>query len=69
MPPQPEKKKQQEKWVSCPQCGNESAYSCQNAFRPFCSVRCKGLDLGAWASEQFALAEHLPKSGAEFERH
>lgn len=44
-----------EKWVICPQCGGPSLYAPHNAFRPFCSQRCKQLDLGAWASEQFAL--------------
>jgi endogenous inhibitor of DNA gyrase (YacG/DUF329 family) len=26
-----------------------------NEFRPFCSERCKLLDFGAWANEEFAL--------------
>jgi endogenous inhibitor of DNA gyrase (YacG/DUF329 family) len=26
-----------------------------NEFRPFCSERCKLLDFGAWADEEFAL--------------
>ncbi len=44
-----------EKWVTCPQCGGPSLYAASNKFRPFCSERCKQIDLGAWASEQFAL--------------
>ncbi|MBK1684059.1 DNA gyrase inhibitor YacG [Rhodoferax fermentans] len=44
-----------EKWVSCPQCGGPSLYAASNRFRPFCSERCKQIDLGAWASEQFAV--------------
>jgi endogenous inhibitor of DNA gyrase (YacG/DUF329 family) len=44
-----------EKWVACPQCGGPSLYAPHNAFRPFCSQSCKQLDLGAWASEQFAV--------------
>ena len=28
-----------------------------NPFRPFCSERCKNLDLGAWASESFRVPE------------
>lgn len=39
--------------VRCPSCGGPSIYSPDNAFRPFCSARCKGVDLGAWASEEF----------------
>jgi endogenous inhibitor of DNA gyrase (YacG/DUF329 family) len=40
--------------VKCPTCGREVEYS-GNEFRPFCSERCKLLDFGAWADEQFAL--------------
>ena len=39
--------------VSCPQCGGESVWSPANAYRPFCSERCKLIDLGAWASESY----------------
>ena len=41
--------------VRCPQCGGLSAYSPQNRSRPFCSERCKLLDLGAWATDQYAV--------------
>lgn len=44
-----------EKWVTCPRCGGQSLYAASNAFRPFCSERCKKIDFGAWASEQFAM--------------
>ena len=39
--------------VPCPQCGGESVWSADNRFRPFCSERCKLIDLGAWASESY----------------
>ena len=39
--------------VRCPQCGNESLWNTENSFRPFCSERCKLIDLGAWASETY----------------
>ena len=39
--------------VQCPQCGGESEWSPANAYRPFCSERCKLIDLGAWASETY----------------
>ena len=32
------------------------AWLAENTFRPFCSARCKGLDLGAWASESYVIA-------------
>lgn len=39
--------------VRCPQCGVESEWNAANPFRPFCSERCKLIDLGAWASEAY----------------
>lgn len=46
--------------VTCPCCSGESVYAPSNPFRPFCSERCKNLDLGAWASESFRLPEQTP---------
>ena len=40
--------------VKCPTCGRKTEYS-GNEFRPFCSERCKLIDFGAWADEEFAL--------------
>lgn len=42
--------------VTCPQCGTPVEWSAANPFRPFCSERCKLIDLGAWASEQYRIA-------------
>jgi hypothetical protein len=39
--------------VRCPQCGGDSVFAPSNLFRPFCSERCRQIDLGAWASESF----------------
>lgn len=39
--------------VKCPACGKETEYN-GNEFRPFCSERCKLLDFGAWADEEYA---------------
>jgi endogenous inhibitor of DNA gyrase (YacG/DUF329 family) len=39
--------------VRCPQCGSETSWNAANAWRPFCSERCKMIDLGAWASESY----------------
>ena len=33
--------------VRCPQCGGESLWNAGNPYRPFCSERCKLIDLGA----------------------
>jgi endogenous inhibitor of DNA gyrase (YacG/DUF329 family) len=34
----------------CPRCGEPSVWE-GNEFRPFCSERCKLIDLGAWAND------------------
>ena len=39
--------------VRCPQCGGDSPWTSENRYRPFCSERCKLIDLGAWASESY----------------
>jgi len=39
--------------VRCPGCGEPTLYTPLNPFRPFCSARCKGVDLGAWAQESY----------------
>ena len=54
--------------VDCPQCGGDSLYSLANRFRPFCSERCKNMDLGAWASETFALPEQTADRDPKFEQ-
>ena len=52
--------------VRCPQCGGDSVYAPSNAFRPFCSERCKGIDLGAWASENFRVEAEAPPDDQAF---
>lgn len=39
--------------VRCPRCGGRSVYAPSNAWRPFCSERCRQADFGAWASEDY----------------
>lgn len=43
-------------FVRCPQCAKCLEYRVDNPSRPFCSPRCKLLDLGAWAEERYAIA-------------
>ncbi|MFT7686989.1 MAG: endogenous inhibitor of DNA gyrase (YacG/DUF329 family) [Candidatus Azotimanducaceae bacterium] len=35
--------------VNCPICEKEIVWSPENLYRPFCSERCKTIDLGDWA--------------------
>lgn len=37
--------------VKCPHCEKAVAWIPENRYRPFCSERCKLIDLGEWASE------------------
>ena len=39
--------------VPCPTCGKPTLFGPANPWRPFCSERCRSVDLGAWASERF----------------
>jgi len=41
--------------VSCPQCGASVVWDVANKYRPFCSERCKMIDLGAWATESYRI--------------
>lgn len=40
--------------LQCPRCGNTTTWQGNN-FRPFCSERCKLIDLGAWASDAYKI--------------
>lgn len=41
--------------VVCPVCKKDAQWE-ENPFRPFCSERCRLLDLGKWASEDYRIA-------------
>jgi endogenous inhibitor of DNA gyrase (YacG/DUF329 family) len=40
--------------VKCPVCRSHVVFE-DNPFRPFCSERCKLIDLGAWAGEKYRI--------------
>jgi endogenous inhibitor of DNA gyrase (YacG/DUF329 family) len=40
--------------VNCPHCGHQCEWH-DNSWRPFCSERCKLIDLGAWLEERHAI--------------
>ena len=42
--------------VTCPTCHKPVAWIPENTFRPFCSERCKMIDLGVWANEGYSIA-------------
>jgi hypothetical protein len=52
--------------VTCPTCGGDSIFSPSNPYRPFCSERCKNMDFGAWASENFRMPTEAPPDDQDF---
>ncbi len=38
--------------VKCPTCSRYVEWVQENIYRPFCSERCKLIDLGEWANEE-----------------
>lgn len=51
------------KSVKCPTCNKKVKLSSESSFRPFCSERCRLIDLGEWAAEKNAIpAEPIPST-------
>jgi endogenous inhibitor of DNA gyrase (YacG/DUF329 family) len=42
--------------VACPRCSATVVWTPESRWKPFCSERCKLLDLGAWANESYRIA-------------
>jgi uncharacterized protein len=40
--------------VKCPRCGKPAEFE-GNPYRPFCSERCKLIDLGQWISGEYRI--------------
>jgi hypothetical protein len=49
----------------CPTCGKEVEWSARSPHRPFCSERCRLIDLGAWLSEERAIPGDAPPADLE----
>ncbi len=41
--------------MKCPTCGKQAEWK-DNPYRPFCSERCKLVDLGRWVDEEYRVA-------------
>lgn len=51
----------------CPTCKKEGLWQ-EGSYRPFCSQRCKLIDLGKWLGEEYRVAEPLrPEHFASYE--
>lgn len=53
--------------VKCPTCKKTISWSEEYPFRPFCSERCRLIDLGAWADESYKLPTREPVEFDDFE--
>jgi len=53
------------KVVNCPRCGVPVEWAPEHQFRPFCSNRCKLIDLGAWANESYRVPVKEPEGDGE----
>lgn len=58
--------------VKCPTCRRDVEFSPASQYRPFCSDRCRLIDLGAWLTEQHKIPdeagtteESLPSDSGE----
>jgi uncharacterized protein len=51
--------------LKCPICESATKPRGENASFPFCSPRCKTIDLGKWVSEEYG----IPAEGSEGEVH
>lgn len=43
----------------CPNCEKETDLTDSNSYRPFCSKRCRLIDLGEWISESYSISENV----------
>jgi len=45
---------------ACPICGKTAGPCASNASAPFCSARCKQIDLGKWLREEYRVPTNEP---------
>jgi len=50
--------------VRCPTCGREVPWAPASRWRPFCSERCRLIDLGQWAAEEYRIPGEEAPPGA-----
>ena len=46
--------------VKCPHCAACVPWTAEQTYKPFCSQRCRLIDLGQWFAEQHAIAGTKP---------
>ncbi|MDD5350086.1 MAG: DNA gyrase inhibitor YacG [Chthoniobacteraceae bacterium] len=50
--------------IRCPICGRENDFFAE-PLGPFCTVRCKQVDLGKWLGEEYRISEPLDADALE----
>jgi uncharacterized protein len=50
--------------IKCPTCRKETVWE-NNPYRPFCSDRCRVIDLGGWAQERYRIPAEEPEIGSD----
>ncbi|HKK02020.1 MAG TPA: DNA gyrase inhibitor YacG [Desulfuromonadales bacterium] len=58
--------KEKNRGIRCPRCRQRVAWE-GNPFRPFCSEKCRQIDLGRWAAEEYRVAGHPAPAGQDGE--
>ena len=53
--------------MKCPICGKPTTWQ-DNPDRPFCSERCRIIDLARWASEEYSVSIPLPDISEDTEQ-
>ncbi len=52
--------------IKCPNCRKPAPWE-GNPFRPFCSERCRLVDLGAWMDEEYRIPDEKKAEDEEME--
>jgi hypothetical protein len=55
--------------VKCPTCRRPVEWTPESTYRPFCSERCRLIDLGAWFSEERKIPDESPAATGETPPH
>jgi endogenous inhibitor of DNA gyrase (YacG/DUF329 family) len=50
--------------IICPICKNATTWE-ENSWRPFCSERCKLIDLGKWVTEEYKIPVKIEEETEE----
>jgi endogenous inhibitor of DNA gyrase (YacG/DUF329 family) len=55
--------------VKCPTCGKDVRWTPESRYRPFCSDRCKQIDLGAWATGKYRIGGNSQETPPDDDSH